>query len=162
MWVCTSVDADSHKYTFVSALGTAAFGWQGVAEDALEYTISDGTIAGTVTLANGTTSLALTTEAYQNSGKVAFNQASNGIKVQHADHWSTDWYLEEVENPETQISLEDARAIAKRHKIGGDCLIYQRTPDMRYLGIWFGISLLLSIGGVVLVYKEENSYLKAV
>ena len=99
MWVCTSVDADSHKYTFVSALGTAAFGWQGVAEDALEYTISDGTIAGTVTLANGTTSLALTTEAYQNSGKVAFNQASNGIKVQHADHWSTDWYLEEVENP---------------------------------------------------------------
>ena len=96
MWVCTSVDADTHKYTFVSALGTAAFGWQGVAEDALEYTISDGTIAGTVTLANGTTSLALTTEAYQNSGKVAFNQASNGIKVQHADHWSTDWYLEEV------------------------------------------------------------------
>ena len=99
MWVCTSVDADSHKYTFVNALGTAAFGWQGVAEDALEYTISDGTIAGTVTLANGTTSLALTTEAYQNSGKVAFNQASNGIKVQHADHWSTDWYFEEVENP---------------------------------------------------------------
>ena len=96
MWVCTSADADTHKYTFVSALGTAAFGWQGVAEDALEYTISDGTIAGTVTLANGTTSLALTTEAYQNSGKVAFNQASNGIKVQHADHWSTDWYLEEV------------------------------------------------------------------
>ena len=65
----------------------------------MEYTISDGTIAGTVTLANGTTSLALTTEAYQNSGKVAFNQASNGIKVQHSDHWSTDWYLEEVENP---------------------------------------------------------------
>ena len=99
MWVCTGADTDTHKYTFASALGTAAFGWQGVAEDALEYTISDGTIAGTVTLANGTTSLALTTEAYQNSGKVAFNQASNGIKVQHADHWSTDWYLEEVENP---------------------------------------------------------------
>ena len=99
MWVCTSANADTHKYTFVSALGTASFGWQGVAEDALEYTISDGTIAGTVTLANGTTSLALTTEAYQNSGKVAFNQASNGIKVQHADHWSTDWYLEEVKNP---------------------------------------------------------------
>ena len=98
MWVCTSVDADTHKYTFASALGTAAFGWQGVAEDALEYTISDGTIAGTVTLANGTTSLALTTEAWNNSGNVAFNQASNGIKVQHADHWSTDWYLEEVED----------------------------------------------------------------
>ena len=99
MWVCTGADTDTHKYTFASALGTAAFGWQGVAEDALEYTISDGTIAGTVTLANGTTSLALTTEAWNNSGNVAFNQASNGIKVQHADHWSTDWYLEEVENP---------------------------------------------------------------
>ena len=99
MWVCTGADTDTHKYTFASALGTAAFGWQGVAEDALEYTISDGTIAGTVTLANGTTSLALTTEAWNNSGNVAFNQASNGIKVQHSDHWSTDWYLEEVENP---------------------------------------------------------------
>ena len=99
MWVCTGADTDTHKYTFASALGTAAFGWQGVAEDALEYTISDGTIAGTVTLANGTTSLALTTEAWNNSGNVAFNQASNGIKVQHSDHWSTDWYFEEVENP---------------------------------------------------------------
>ena len=98
MWVCTGADTDTHKYTFASALGTAAFGWQGVAEDALEYTISDGTIAGTVTLADGTTSLALTTEAWNNSGKAAFNQASNSAKAQ-AEYWSTDWYLEEVENP---------------------------------------------------------------
>ena len=98
MWVCTSADENTHKYTFVSALGTAAFGWQGAAEEALEYTISAGTIDGTVTLANGNTSLALTTEAWNNSGKAAFNQASNSGKTQ-SEHWSTDWYLEEVENP---------------------------------------------------------------
>ena len=98
MWVCTSADEVNHKYKFVSALGTAAFGWQGVAEDALEYTISDGTIQGTVTLVSNNISLALTTEAWNNSGNVAFNQASNSAKAQ-AEYWSTDWYLEEVENP---------------------------------------------------------------
>ena len=108
MWVCTGADEVNGKYKFASALGTAAFGWQGVAEEALEYTISDGTIAGTVTLANGTTSLALTTEAWNNSGNVAFNQASNGTKTQ-SEHWSTDWYLEEVVNPEVSFT----RAINK-------------------------------------------------
>jgi len=43
-----------------------------------------------------------------------------------------------------------------------DCLIYSRMPDLKFLGIWFGISLVLSICGIVLVYKQENSYLKAV
>ena len=97
MWVCTSANEETHKYTFANALGTAALGWKGVAEEALEFTISGGTVDGTVTLANGTTSLALTTEAYNNSGNVAFNHASD-LKIQHEDHWSTDWILEEVEN----------------------------------------------------------------
>ena len=43
-----------------------------------------------------------------------------------------------------------------------DCLIYSKTPDLLFMGIWFAVSLLLAIGGVALVYKEENSYLKAV
>lgn len=43
-----------------------------------------------------------------------------------------------------------------------DCLIYSQTPDLRFLGIWFAVSVLLTIGGIALVYKEENSYLKAV
>lgn len=43
-----------------------------------------------------------------------------------------------------------------------DCLIYSRMPDLKFLGAWFAVSVILSICGVALVYKEENSYLKAV
>lgn len=96
MWVCTGVN--DRNYKFVSALGTAAFGWQGVTEEAVEYTISAGVEPGALALADGVNSLALTTEAWNNSGKAAFNQATNSAKAQ-AEYWSTDWYLEEVENP---------------------------------------------------------------
>lgn len=41
-------------------------------------------------------------------------------------------------------------------------LIYSQTPDLPVLGIWLAVSLILSFFGVLLVYKEENSYLKAV
>ena len=41
-------------------------------------------------------------------------------------------------------------------------LIYCQTPDLLTLGIWFVISLVFAYFGVMLVYKEENSYLKAV
>ena len=43
-----------------------------------------------------------------------------------------------------------------------DCLIYSRTPDLVILSMWFGVSVVLSVCGIALVYKEENSYLKAV
>jgi len=43
-----------------------------------------------------------------------------------------------------------------------DCLIYSKTPDLLFIGIWFAVSVLLTVCGVALVYKEENSYLKAV
>ena len=41
-------------------------------------------------------------------------------------------------------------------------LIYCQTPDLLTLGLWFVVSLALTYFGVMLVYKEENSYLKAV
>lgn len=41
-------------------------------------------------------------------------------------------------------------------------LIYCQTPDLLVLGIWFLVSVILAFFGVMLVYKEENSYLKAV
>lgn len=41
-------------------------------------------------------------------------------------------------------------------------LIYCQTPDLLTLGLWFAVSLALTYFGVMLVYKEENSYLKAV
>ena len=98
MWVCTSADEETHKYTFVSALGTAAFGWRDVAEEAVEYTISQGTRDSTLTFVNKTISLALTTEGFKNLGYAALDQASNNAKIQ-SENWSTDWIIEEVKNP---------------------------------------------------------------
>ena len=111
LWICTGADDETHKYQFVSALGTAAFGWQGVSENALEYTISAGTVGGTVTLGKGDTNLALTTEAWNNRGNAAFNQASGGSKTQ-SEHWSTDWYLEEV----TGADISFTQSISKGNK----------------------------------------------
>ena len=42
------------------------------------------------------------------------------------------------------------------------CLIYGRTPHLKGLLIWFAVSLLLSIAGIRKIYKEENSYVKAI
>ena len=41
-------------------------------------------------------------------------------------------------------------------------LLYREIPDLRFLGVWLAVSLGLAVGGIALIYKEENSYLKAV
>lgn len=41
-------------------------------------------------------------------------------------------------------------------------LIYKSTPQIPLLCIWFVVSLLLSIAGIRKIYKEENSYVKAI
>ena len=43
-----------------------------------------------------------------------------------------------------------------------DCLIYGKTPDLLMLGIWFLISVVLAYLGIRKIYKEENSYVKAI
>ena len=116
MWVCTSADEENSKYKFVSALGTAAFGWQGVAEDAVEYTVSKGVAPGAVTLTyddGESRNLSLLTEAHDNRGYAVFDMTTNRelpkMNIAQLDFWSTDWYLEEVENPEVSFT----RAINK-------------------------------------------------
>jgi len=41
-------------------------------------------------------------------------------------------------------------------------LIYQQAPEGLWLLIWAGISIVLTILGIRLIYKEENSYVKAI
>lgn len=41
-----------------------------------------------------------------------------------------------------------------------ESVLYQRTPNFVILGIWFVFGLLLSMVGVSLIYKHENSYAK--
>ena len=43
-----------------------------------------------------------------------------------------------------------------------DCVLYSETPDMLLLVIWFFIGLLLSILGIHIIYKNENSYVKVI
>lgn len=42
------------------------------------------------------------------------------------------------------------------------CLIYGQAPARKILLFWFVVSLLLCIAGVRKIYKEENSYVKAI
>ena len=43
-----------------------------------------------------------------------------------------------------------------------ECMLYQKTPDLAVLGIWFVISLILAVIGVKIIYKYENSYVKVI
>lgn len=43
-----------------------------------------------------------------------------------------------------------------------NCLIYGGTPDWKMLLIWFAVSVLILILGIRKIYKEENSYVKAI
>ena len=43
-----------------------------------------------------------------------------------------------------------------------DSLLYDTTPDMMWLMIWFVISIILLGIGIRTVYKYENSYVKAI
>lgn len=43
-----------------------------------------------------------------------------------------------------------------------DCVIYEKTPDMPLLLIWFLVGLVISILGVRKIYKNENSYVKVI
>ncbi|MBQ5645177.1 MAG: discoidin domain-containing protein [Bacteroidaceae bacterium] len=90
LWVCTG--ANEGNFTFASALGTAALGWKAATEDAVEFTITGGYENGAVTLKNNGKNLALMID---NAGNATFSEADN--KTQSSG-WSTDWYLEEVEN----------------------------------------------------------------
>lgn len=40
------------------------------------------------------------------------------------------------------------------------CMLYCETPDFVALGIWFAVGCVLSVLGVRLIYKNENSYVK--
>ena len=42
------------------------------------------------------------------------------------------------------------------------CLLYNEMPDFKWLAIWFVIGLILSVLGILKIYKNENSYVKVI
>ncbi len=70
-------------------------------------------------------------------------------------------------NIETRVpvwgpALNRANPIAFLITAMRDCLLYSQAPDLALLGIWFVICLALSVFGVRLIYRSENSYVKAI
>lgn len=43
-----------------------------------------------------------------------------------------------------------------------ESVLYGHSPYLKLLLIWFGFSLLLSAGGIRLIYRNENSYVKVI
>ncbi len=43
-----------------------------------------------------------------------------------------------------------------------NCIIYLKTPDLYTMGLWLLVGILLSIIGVKIIYKYENSYVKVI
>lgn len=42
------------------------------------------------------------------------------------------------------------------------CILYGETPELKWLGIWFVIGVIVAILGVRKIYKNENSYVKVI
>ena len=72
------------------------------------------------------------------------------------------FYNVEKKIPEIGVYLNRYNPLAFLISAMRQSLIYSELPDLRYLCLWLAVSLLLAMGGVALIYKEENSYLKAV
>ena len=89
LWVCTGGEPGG-QYTFVSALGTAALGWCGLAENAVGFVLDNGVGNGTSAMQYDGQYLAV---AVDDGGVPSL--ASSNEKVQAAN-LSTDWYFESV------------------------------------------------------------------
>lgn len=72
------------------------------------------------------------------------------------------FYNVEKKIPEIGVYLNRYNPLAFLISSMRQALIYSETPDIPHLCLWLVISLLLTCGGVMLIYKEENSYLKVV
>ena len=43
-----------------------------------------------------------------------------------------------------------------------NCLIYSSNVGYKVLAAWFVVGLLMTVGGIKLIYKYENSYIKVI
>ena len=58
--------------------------------------------------------------------------------------------------------LVTVNPVAALMKAQREALLYAKTPDMLVMGVWAVIAVLLCALGIKLVYKYENSYVKAI
>ena len=72
------------------------------------------------------------------------------------------FYNLEKRIPEFGVALNRYNPVAFLISGMRSCLIYQQSPVGTWMLVWTAVSILLTILGIRLVYKEENSYVKAI
>lgn len=72
------------------------------------------------------------------------------------------FYNIEKKIPQWGVLLSQVNPVAFLMSSLRQSLIYQTTPNLLLLLVWFVVSLLLAVLGVRKIYKEENSYVKAI
>ncbi|MBQ1281646.1 MAG: ABC transporter permease [Oscillospiraceae bacterium] len=72
------------------------------------------------------------------------------------------FYNIEKKIPQIGTLLNRANPLAFLMTSMRNCMLYSSTPHRKLLLLWFVISLALSILGIRKIYKEENSYAKAI
>lgn len=72
------------------------------------------------------------------------------------------FYNIESKIPQWGVYLNRYNPIAFLMTSMRQCMIYGQTPSRKLLLFWFVISVLLAVAGVRKIYKEENSYVKAI
>lgn len=72
------------------------------------------------------------------------------------------FYNLETRIPEYGALLNQYNPVAFLISSMRKCVIYKTNPSLHFLLGWFVVSLLLAMAGVRKVYKEENSYVKAI
>ncbi len=43
-----------------------------------------------------------------------------------------------------------------------NALMYESSPNLKYLIFWFVVGIVLSVSGVILIYRSENNYVKVI
>ena len=64
--------------------------------------------------------------------------------------------------PELATILSKGNPMAYAIISSRDAMLYNTAPEIKWIFIWIGISLVLDVIGIFLIYKNENSYVKAI
>lgn len=63
-------------------------------------------------------------------------------------------------HPEIAFILAKCNPMAYIINALRDSILYSTTPDLKILGMWYLISIILCVLGIRMIYKNENSYIK--
>ena len=68
--------------------------------------------------------------------------------------------IEKIKKPFNTILLKYNPVALIMYDLRG-CMLYGQTMHYRRIGVWFIVGIILSVIGIVTIYKNENSYAKA-